>query len=178
MSRIIISIAAVIAALTLSLISYADETGMMQKHFEKRDSIIKDSNLESSKKDAVIAIFHKYDTQREAVMQEQKKIHEDLKKLIDETKDSKKPDENAIQALLDKMEANMDKLHDIQKAQTKEIKGILKPSEQLKLLTQFRKSMGGEHGDKDNKGKGMMKGGPGASGGNEGSAGPGPGMMQ
>jgi Spy/CpxP family protein refolding chaperone len=173
MSKIIISMVAVIAALTLSLVSYADETGMMQKHFEKRDSIIKDSNLEASKKDAVLAVFHKYDTQRESVMQDQKKVNEELRKLIDEAKDNKKPDENTIQALLDKMEANMDKLHDIQKAQTKEIKGILKPSEQLKLLTQFRKAMGGDHWDKDNKGKGMMKGGPGG----EGSGGPGPGMM-
>lgn len=152
-----------ILPLIIASFAYANEPGMggdgMQKHIEKRDAAIKELNIDQSKKDALIAIFQKYDKQRESIMEEQKSAHKELRKLTE----AKQADEKAIQAQLDKIEANMDKLHDLMKAQTKEIKALLKPSEQAALLQSMWKGMGGQH--KGGKGgPGMMekgeKGGP------------------
>lgn len=143
--------------LIIASVAYANEPGMggdmMKKHMEKRDAAIQELNIDKSKKDALIAIFQKYDKQRESIMEEQKSAHKELKKLTE----AKQADEKAIQAQMDRMEANMDKLHDLMKAQTKEIKALLKPSEQAALLQSMWKGMGKHKG-----GPGMMDGGKGS----------------
>lgn len=115
------------------VISYATDTTETRQLIEKRDAAIQASGIDERKKEGVMAIYHKYDAIKEEIQRERANIYEEIKKLVDAGKVTKKPDEEAISAQLNKLDSNKSRWQKTQKSQVAELRAILKPSEEAEL---------------------------------------------
>lgn len=101
---------------------------------------LKKEGVDDARAKRVLAVMKKYRTEREPVQAEMRKHREALQRL----NQSNSTDENAYKAAIDGMDAQRTKLAEIQKRQVTEIRGILKPSEQAKVLRLMNKAKHGK----------------------------------
>jgi len=113
------------------------------KREERVLQALKREGIDEARAKRVIEVFKKYRKERMPVQQEMKKQREALRALTQ----SGSTDEAAYTAAIDGIEAQRKKLAEIQERQVKEVRGILKPSEQAKVLKLMHKGKrSGNHG--------------------------------
>lgn len=117
---------------------------------------MKKEGIDEARAKKVIAVMKKYRAEREPVQKELRKHREALRAL----NQSNSTDENAYTAAIDGMEAQRKKLDEIKTRQVAEIRGILKPSEQAKVLRLLHKA---KHHGKGAKQAGAKQGSHGAA---------------
>lgn len=124
-----------------------------QKRDERIQKALEKQGVDSARAKQVVGVMNKYRAERKPVHEEMKKQREALRALLD----SNSTDEAAYTRAIDGIEAGRKKLAGIQEKQVSEIRGILKPSEQAKVLRLMHnaKKRGGP--DKSAKHQGAKK---------------------
>ncbi len=111
--------------------------------------VLKKNGVEDARAKRVVAVMKKYRTERQPVQAELKKQREALHALTQ----SNSTDETAYTAAIDGIEAQRKKLADIQQRQITEVRGILKPSEQAKVMHLMNRAKHGRGGGKHRGGE-------------------------
>lgn len=104
--------------------------GNPEKREERVRQALENQGIDSARAKQVVEVIKKYRTERTIVQADMKKHRESLRALLE----SKSTDEAAYKAALDGIDADRKKMVDIQTRQVAEIRGILKPSEQAKVM--------------------------------------------
>lgn len=120
---------------------------------------LSNAGVDDARINKIVEINKRYRTQLTQVRATTKTNRENLRKLMQ----SKSTDEAAYKRAVDALDANRKQIRSINERRVAEVKAVLKPSEQAKVLGMMHKARGGKHGKAKGK-HGKAKGKRGAAG--------------